>query len=359
MMESVVQPRQVAKPSRSWHKAAHIEGLPIIVVLLLLVGLFMAAAPGVFLRWPIYLSFLTTVPPMLVLAVGLTMVVAAGEIDLSFPSVLSFSGFLFAWAVGATGNAWLGLLLALAGGAFVGFSNGVLIAIVGVPSIITTIGTQFFWAGVASILSGGMSDALQQLATGSLYAVFAAPLFGVVPMQAVWAVGLTILMWFILNRHRFGEHVLFIGDNRDVAKVVGINITRETVKLFTLMGLLGGFASVLLTLENLNYFATQGQGYLLPALAGVFIGGTSVFGGTATMVGTFFGTFIIGMLEAGIVATGIAGFWVQAIEGVVFVVAVILHLVVESPAKLRAFAGMTGHWHRAEPRRPEIDKSIS
>ena len=71
--------------------------------------------------------------------------------------------------------------------------------------------------------------------------MFASSLFGVVPMQAVWAAGLTVLMWFILNRHRFGEHILFIGDNRNVAKVAGINITRETVKLFTLMGLLSGF----------------------------------------------------------------------------------------------------------------------
>lgn len=248
---------------------------------------------------------------------------------------MAFSGFLFAWCVNTTGSAWLAIIAALAGGALVGVVNGVLVAVVGVPSIIVTIGTQFLWAGVASILSGGLSNALQQLASGSAYAVFAGTLFDVIPMQALWALGLAIFMWFILNRHRFGEHVLFIGDNRNVAKVVGINVLRETVKLFTLMGVLAGFATVLLTLENLNYFSTQGQGYLLPALAGVFIGGTSVFGGTATIVGTFFGTFVIGMLEAGIVATGIAGFWVQAIEGVVFIVAVILHLLVENPARLR------------------------
>jgi simple sugar transport system permease protein len=331
------------RPSRGLlPKIGGLEGLPIIIVFLLLVGLFMVAAPEVFLNWPIYLSFLTTVPPMLVLSIGLTMVVAAGEIDLSFPSVLAFSGFLFAWCVNTTGDAWLALLLALAGGALVGVVNGILIAMVGIPSIIITIGTQFFWAGVASILSGGMSDALNQLANGSLYMVFASNLFGIIPMQAVWATGLAVFMWFILNRHRFGEHILFIGDSRTVARVAGINVVRETVKLFTLMGLLGGFAAVLLTLENLNYFSTQGEGYLLPALAGVFIGGTSVFGGAATMVGTFFGTFIIGMLEAGIVATGIGGFWVQAIEGVVFIVAVILHLLVESPAKFRDFYRFVG-----------------
>ena len=323
----------------------HIEGLPIILVFLLLVGLFIVTAPQVFLHWPIYLSFLTTVPPMLVLSIGLTLVVAAGEIDLSFPSTLAFSGFLFSICESGLGSPWLGILAALAGGALIGLVNGVLVACVGVPSIIVTIGTQFFWAGTASILSGGLSNALQELDGSVVYEVFAGNLFGFLPMQSLWAAGIAVLMWFILNRHRFGEHILFIGDNRQVARVAGINVVRETVKLFVLMGVLGGFAAVLLTLENLNYFSTQGQGYLLPALAGVFIGGTSVFGGTAAIAGTFFGTFIIGMLEAGIVATGIAGFWVQAIEGIVFVAAVTLHLVVESPGKLRrlrAIAGLGG-----------------
>jgi simple sugar transport system permease protein len=323
-------------------RLAKLEGLPIILVFVILVGFFMIASPQVFLGWPIYLSFLTTVPPMLVLAIGLTLVVAAGEIDLSFPSTLAFSGFLFSICETQLGNPWLGLLAALAGGALIGVVNGFFVAVVGVPSIIVTIGTQFFWAGTASILSGGQSDALQELDGSAIYNLFASNLFGVLPMQAVWALGLAVFMWFILNRHRFGEHVLFIGDSRTVARVAGVNVVRETIKLFTLMGLLGGFAAVLLTIENLNYFSTQGQGYLLPALAGVFIGGTSVFGGAATIVGTFFGTFIIGMLEAGVVATGIAGFWVQAIEGVVFVAAITLHLLVENPAKLRHLSGAVG-----------------
>jgi len=323
-------------------RLARVEGLPIILVFVILVVFFMIAAPQVFLGWPIYLSFLSTVPPMLVLAIGLTLVVAAGEIDLSFPSTLAFAGYLFSVCETQLGSPWLGLVAALAGGALIGLVNGTLVAVVGVPSIIVTIGTQLFWAGAASILSGGQSDALQELQGTPIYDIFAGNLFGFLPMQALWALAIAVFMWFILNRHRFGEHVLFIGDSRTVARVAGVNVVLETIKLFTLMGVLGGFAAVLLTIENLNYFSTQGQGYLLPALAGVFIGGTSVFGGTATIVGTFFGTFIIGMLEAGVVATGIAGFWVQAIEGIVFVAAVVLHLVVESPAKLRALSGIVG-----------------
>jgi simple sugar transport system permease protein len=97
------------------------------------------------------------------------------------------------------------------------------------------------------------------------------------------------------------------------------------------MGVLAAFASVLLTLENQNFFNTQGSGYLLEVMAAVFIGGTSVFGGKASLVGTVAGSFIIVMVEAGIVATGLQGFWVRAVVGVVFLAAVVGHLVLRGP----------------------------
>lgn len=313
-----------------------LEGLPIIVVFFVLIGVFIGFAPEVFLRWPIYNSFLVTIPPMLVLSLGLTLVIAAGEIDLSFPAVISLSGFLFAWCARDLSMPWLGFFAAIAGGAVVGLINGWLIALIGIPSIIITIGTQFFWAGVATVLSGGLSYTLQDLTDTHLNAIFAGTLFGRIPAEALWALALTVLVWFILNRHRFGEHLLFIGDSNEVARVVGINTVRERVKLFTLMGALAGFAGFLLTIENLSYFSTQGQGMLLDALAAVFIGGSSVFGGSATVVGSFFGALIIGMLEAGIVATGVAGFWVEVIVGLVFVAAVVLHIGIENPGRVHA-----------------------
>jgi simple sugar transport system permease protein len=311
-----------------------LEGLPIILVFCALIGVFIAFAPRVFLRWPIYDSFLVTIPPLLILSLGLTLVIAAGEIDLSFPAVIQFSGFLFAFCSLRIGAPWVGLLAALAGGSLVGLVNGILVAMVGVPSIIITIGTSFFWSGVATVLCGGLSYALSDLENTPINNIFAGTLL-FVPAEAWWALGIAVLAWFVLNRHRFGEHLLFIGDSQTVAAVLGINVTRERIKLFTLMGAMAGFASFLLTIQNLNYFATQGQGMLLSALAGVFIGGSSVFGGSATIVGTVFGALIIGMLDAGIVATGVAGFWVEVIVGLVFIVAVVLHIGIENRVRLK------------------------
>jgi simple sugar transport system permease protein len=309
-----------------------IEGLPIIGVLLVIVAAFMIAAPQVFLGYRIYMSFLATVPPQLILALGLTLVIAAGEIDLSFPSVIAFTGFVFAWCFKQYELTWLALLVALAGGALIGFVNGILIAVVGIPSIIATLATQFFWGGITTVVSAGLSYSIRTIDDYSVWQAFVGRI-GEVPAQALWATALAILLWFILNRHRFGEHVLFIGDNRRVAEVVGINVTREKVKLFTLMGVLGAFAAVLLTLENKNFFNTQGSGFLLVVMASVFIGGTSIFGGQATIVGSYVGAFIIGMIEAGLVATGMQGFWVRAVVGLVFLAAVIFHLVIEQPER--------------------------
>lgn len=311
-----------------------VEGLPIIAVLLALTGLFMAAAPQVFLGPRIYLSFLTTVPPVLILALGLTLVITAGEIDLSFPSVVAFSGYLLAYATKDLGLPWLGVPLALLGGALVGLVNGLIVAGLGVPSIIATLATQFFWAGLTTGVSGGISYSLRGIDQSWAHTLFAGRIGGAFPVQFLWAAALATILWLVLNRHRFGEHLLFIGDNRNVARVVGIRVERETVKLFTLMGTLDALAAIILTFENRNFFSTQGQGYLLTALAAVFIGGTSIFGGQGTIVGSFAGAFIIVMIEAGLVAAGIQGFWVRAVVGIVFLGAVVFHLFVEDPGRI-------------------------
>ena len=305
-----------------------IDGLPITAVLLVLVAVFMLLAPEVFLSAPIYMTFLVTGSPLLVLAAGLTLLIAAGEIDLSFPSVVALSGWVLAYCIHVHQAPWLGLILALAAGALVGFVNGVLVARVGVPSIIATLATQFLWGGITTVLSEGVSYSLGDIDELVVWKLFVSRI-GPLPVQCLWALGLTAWLWLVLNRRRFGEHLLFIGDNVKVAELVGVNTAREKTRAFTLMGVLAAFASVLLTLENQNFFNTQGAGYLLLVMAAVFIGGTSVFGGKASMVGTVAGSFIIVMVDSGLVATGLQGFWVRAVVGVVFLAAVIGHLVLQ------------------------------
>ena len=321
------------------------EALPIIVVFVLLLLLFMYRAPEVFLAPYIYTTFLSTLPPLILLATGLTFVIGAGEIDLSFPSIIAFSGFVFAVLFKEYNLSWIAVIAALASGVLVGFLNGLIIAKIGIPSFMTTLGTQFFWAGMATVLSGGKSYALRGAEESSVWQWIVGRPFASVThiawlqqlsIQGLWTAVIVGLLWLILTRHRFGEHTLFIGDSNDVSRVVGIDVDREKIKIFTLMGFLAACAAIVLTLENKNFFGNQGQGYLLTAIASVLIGGTSIFGGRATVLGTLFGCFIIGMVEAGLVASGLTGAWVRTVQGLIFLVSIIFYMYADEPQRRRA-----------------------
>lgn len=310
-------------------RLATIEGLPIAIVFAIMIAIFIAVAPRVFTGYRIYMSFLETVPPQLVLALGLTLVICAGEIDLSFSAVMAFSGFIFSWVFLHSDNAWLAMLLAMAGGALVGYINGLMVAVVGVPSIMATLAAQFFWNGLTILLCGGLSWNIKEIRGHAMHELFVGRIGGIVPAQAFWALFVTVVVWFILNRHRFGQAIMFIGDNVKVAQVMGVNVKATKIKLFTLHGTLCGFAAVLLTAEMVNFWSTQGAGFLLPVFAAVFIGGTSITGGQGRVVGTFFGAYIIGSLEAGVVASGIGGYWTRLVAGLVMAASVSLNVLLE------------------------------
>jgi simple sugar transport system permease protein len=328
---------------------AKIEGLPVAVVLAVLYGVLIFAAPRVFTGFRIYMSFLQTVPPVLVCALGLTLVITAGEIDLSFPAVVALSGFIFAWffkTFDAPWAPWAGFAVALACGALVGYINGLLVAKIGVPSIMATLAAQFFWYGVTVLLANGLQLNIKEVTTHIVHTIFVGRIHlgqVPVPMQALWALGLAIFLWFILNRHKFGEEIMFIGDNANVARVMGIDVVRTRIKLFTVMGVIAAFAGLLLTLEINVFFPTQGSGFLLPTMAAVFIGGTSIAGGLGSMFGTIFGAYIIGSLEAGIVATTISGYWVQLVEGVVMGASVVLNIIIEE-GHIATFSNRIRRW---------------
>jgi simple sugar transport system permease protein len=326
-----------------------IEGLPVAAVLAVLYGILIFAAPRVFTGFRIYMSFLQTVPPVLVCALGLTLVITAGEIDLSFPAIVALSGFVFAWVFKTFHSPWApwaGFFLALACGALVGYINGILVAKVGVPSIMATLATQFFWYGATVLLANGLQLNIKEVIPTLVHTIFVGRItIGQVPvpMQAIWALGLAVFLWFILNRHKFGEEIMFIGDNANVARVMGIDVTATRIKLFTVMGVIAAFAGLLLTLEINVFYPTQGGGFLLPTMAAVFIGGTSIAGGLGSISGTFFGAYIIGSLEAGVVATTISGYWVQLIEGLVMGGSVVLNIII-GEGHISTFSNRIRHW---------------
>lgn len=301
--------------------------LGILGVLILIWVFFIVMAPRTFLRSDIYAAFMATVPFFGIVALPLTMVIIAGDIDLSFPSIMAVGVVAFVEAYNITGNEWLGLVACLVSGFITGLLNGVLVVKIGIPSLIATIGTQFLWRGVVLVVRDGRGAVLVEPKNTDMGQLLVGRIFNYIPMQMVWFVLIAIAVWLLLNRHRFGAHVYLTGDNETSARLMGIRVGRVRMLLFAYVGVAAAFAGLIASLHVSNFFTTLGQGHLLTTLASVFLGGTSVFGGTGTIMGTFIATFIIGSINAGIVAVGMTGYWTQLIYGLIITVSVAMHTI--------------------------------
>lgn len=320
--EKIADPRR-ANPSPGWLRWARRNGLQIgiLVVGLIIWGLFIAFAPLTFLSPQIYQAFMSSTPYFAIIALPLTMIIIAAEIDLSFPSIMAFAVTMFAITFTRTNNVWLSLLACLAAGTLAGVLNGLIVVKVGIPALVATIGTQFFWRGVVLVINGGNGTSLVPVKDTLLYELLVGRSLGI-PAQMIWTVAIAFAVWFFLNRTRPGAHLYLVGDNVDSSRLMGINVDRRKIMAFALVGLAAAFSGLIASLEVNYFWPTLGEGYLLQTLASVYLGGTSAFGGVGTIFGTFVAAFIIGAINAGIVAVGLAGFWTQLIYGLIIVISV-------------------------------------
>jgi len=290
--------------------------------------LFVVGSPRTFMSGDIYISFMTTTPYFALMAIPLTLVVITGEIDLSFGSVMAFGMMGYAVIFKLTGSFWLGFVACLIFGLAAGLLNGIIVVKIGVPSLVATIGTQFLLSGAVMIVTNGAGIGMTEMANSGLHTALVGKAFGVIPMQFFWTLIVAAVIWFFLNRHRFGAHVYLTGDNIDSARLMGVNVGRTKIIAFCIVGFMAAFAGFVVSAAVQFYWPTLGSGYLLNTLASVFLGGTSVFGGMGTIFGTFVASFIIGAINAGIVAAGLTGFWTSFIYGLIIVASVSIQTVI-------------------------------
>lgn len=309
------------------------KNLVITAILFVILGVFASFSPEVFLAKNIYFSYLTSVPIILILCLGLLPLIIAGEFDMSFPATMAMSGFVFSYVFKASGNLALAVLVSLAFGALSGAFNALLVINAKIPSIIATIGTQFFWRGLAVVLSGGLSLSLAS-AEGFMKEFFVGRIAGI-PAQSIIATLLALLTYIVIFRHKFGDNILFSGDNAKAAKMLSINIAKTKYLLFINMGVMSALASIILSLEFINWWPTQGDGYMLLVFAAIFIGGTGVSGGSGSVYGTLIGSIIIGIMESGIVAMGFDAFYTRVIYGAIIIVSVVIYAKFDKNSKAR------------------------
>jgi simple sugar transport system permease protein len=331
-MTSTVENQPLAQPAPGFSqlilRAArkNASQIGIIFVFIIMWIAFIFADPATFQSREIYGSFMFSVPLYGIIALPLTMVVIAGEMDLSFGSVMAVGMVAFTEVYQAWGSLEAAVVACLIAGFLAGLTNGMIVVYLGIPSLIATIGTMFFWRGVVNVTQEGRMATFYEVRDSNVIKLFTGETNGYWEHEIFWMILVAFIVWFVLNRHQFGAHIYLIGDNENSARLMGINVDRTRLLVFAYVGLAAAFAGMLSSMQLNSFFPTLGSAQLMPTLASVFLGGTSVFGGTGTILGTFVGCFVLGMIKPGLIAVGLTGYWTELINGSVIVASVAMHM---------------------------------
>jgi len=315
------------------HRLLKLDEIGVTLALMVLVGLF-AFSTDDFMSLRTWGSITSFASVLGVLALGSTMLMIAGEFDLSVGSVAALTGMIFAMGTVQHGhNTYVMAGIALAVGAACGFLNGIITLTTRIPSFITTLGTMLIWRGVVLGVSGGFPISLAEDRSGVML-WFGTKLGEGFYSAVIWWGLLALFLTWLLKFHPFGNHVLATGGNPTAARSMGVNTTKIKLICFTLSGTMAALAGLVLFSELQDLSPTAGEAYELYGIAAAVIGGTALTGGRGTLIGTVMGTLLIGVVQSGLVHAGIDSYWFRCLVGVLLVVAVIINM------QLKIFVGL-------------------
>ncbi len=306
-------------------KFSKMQTFQILAILVVITAIFTALAPGTFSTLFNLRNIVINVSVFAILGVGMTFVIITAGIDLSVGSNLVFSTVLACKAISAMGGqGWgttlVGTLVALVAATFWGAINGWLVAVAKVPAFIVTLGSSLGILGVSQIITGGIdlrgaTDTLvNKVGFGNVYAQI--PTLGIIALVVVVGGGV------LLHKTHFGLTTYAVGSNAEACRRVGIKVNRHLILVYSLMGFTAGIAGILsLALYQQTTIAGQ-TSTALTVVAGVVIGGTSLFGGYGSIFGTTIGLLIPMVLQSGFIIIGVVPFWQNVVVGVFLVAAV-------------------------------------
>jgi ribose transport system permease protein len=255
---------------------------------------------------------------------GECMVIITGGIDLSVGSVMGFAGLISAMLLRASVAVPLAVLGGLAAGAVIGLLNGFMVTKAKLPPFIATLGMLLMARGLCYGLTGGWP--VQDLAQGfRTLGQFDIPLLGAgIPLPLVFLIFIAVVCALFLNRTIWGYRIYAVGGNEVASGLSGINTDRVKLLVYTLAALLTAIGGILMTARLGVASPTAANGYELDVIAAAVVGGTSFAGGEGTILGVFFGAAVMQVLRTGLVLVGVSAYWLQAVQGLVIVVAIML-----------------------------------
>ncbi len=288
-------------------------------VLILVAGILTAASPY-FLTWKNCRNILNQSAIYLVLSVGMTLVISAGQIDLSVGAVIGFSGMsmglLIQNGMPAPAAVVTGLLISLA----IGMVNGLIVAYGRVNSFIVTLSTMTILRGIILILTNSSSV----FGFGRVFAFIGSGKVGPVNMPIIISLVIAALGAMLLHKTRFGNYCLFIGSNEVALNRSGVDVKKYKVIIFSLCGLCAGIAGLIVTARLNSAEPLAGQGYEMDAIAATILGGTGMQGGKGSVTGTVIACFILNILKNGLTLLSISSHYQGILTGLILLVSVLI-----------------------------------
>jgi len=255
-------------------------------------------------------------------AFGQCLVIITGGIDLSVGSVMAFSGLISAILMKAGVYMPLAVLLGLTAGTLVGFLNGIMITKGKLPPFIATLGSLLMFRGLCYGISGGwpVRDFPESF---SFFGQYDIPFLGI-PIPLIFVILFTIIVGIFLSKTIWGYRIYAVGGNETAASLSGINTGKVKIMVYTLSAFLASVGGIIMTSRLGVAAPTAANGYELDVIAATVVGGTSLTGGEGNIIGVLVGALIMQVLRTGLVLVGVSAYWLQAIQGLVIVVAIML-----------------------------------
>ncbi|MCL4377053.1 MAG: ABC transporter permease [Actinobacteria bacterium] len=267
-----------------------------------------------------------------IIGMAATLLLIAGEFDLSVGSMVGASGMLLALCIVVWGiPLWLSIIITFCFAILYGFIQGYIVVKTKIPSLIVTLGSLFFLRGITfgvaesitkRALIGGVNTNLQN---NWLFKVFAGKVFGIFNTSIIWWIVVAAIAYFVLKRTRFGNWIFATGGNEDAAKALGVPTNRVKIILFMATAASVALLSVTQVLSLGSADTLRGALKEMEIIITVVIGGTLITGGYGSPVGTFLGCLTLGLLRQGIYMLNISAEWYQAVLGVVLIIAVLIN----------------------------------
>jgi ribose transport system permease protein len=290
--------------------------LPFATLLILFIGLWIASP--YFLTVGNLSAVIRQTTVITIMAIGMTVVMVAGGIDLSVGSMVGLTGVCGAMLIAGHHSTVVALLGAILVGTACGAVNGAAVIFLRIPPFIATLGAMGIYRGITLLITGGIPIAnlthdFGVLANGNILQI---------PIPLLFLVAVGVMVWLILKYTKLGRYAYAIGSNVEAARCSGIRIGLYTGLIYALNGALTGMSGMIESARLVTGQPTAGDGYELRVIAAVVIGGGSLNGGQGTVIGTIIGAMIMGLLSNGCNLLGISPFLQQVIIGTVIVLAV-------------------------------------